>query len=566
MGDTTFSRRQFLSKRLGGLQVRIEPEPPQQADQTAADFPLSDFTLSGTLDPYAGPWNKEQAAHLLRRATLGLKKAQLEQLLALGNAAAAVDAVLDVPAAAPAPPVNDYNNPDYTDPVVPLGQTWVNAPFDLAAEGYRIESWRGWWLDRMVNGEADIQEKMTLFWHNHFATKTEALFWGRPIYVHNALLRQYALGNFKAFVKAVTLDPLMLYFLNGNKNDVSAPDENYARELQELFTVGKDSVPTYSEDDVVAAARVLTGWRIDNNADAYFAPASHDTGFKVFSTFYNQTIIAGNANGEVELDALLNMIFQKEEVSKFICRKIYRFFLYYKIDDTIEASIIEPMAQIFRDSNYEIKPVLRAFLLSEHFYEAVNKGCQIKSPLDLVVGNLRNFNLTIPATTPLDGYILRVNLNYFASALQMRPGDPPNVAGWQAYYQTPSYYRVWISADTIRNRNIFTDALSLWGASTENDTLIIDHVAFAAQFEHPEDPNALVDDVLALLFSQPISPLKKIFLKSILLSGQQSDYYWTDAWEAYLANPTDEMAYQTVWFRLASLHKYLMNLAEYQLI
>jgi hypothetical protein len=125
---------------------------------------------------------------------------------------------------------------------------------------------------------------------------------------------------------------------------------------------------------------------------------------------------------------------------------------------------------------------------------------------------------------------------------------------------------MWISADTIRNRNIFADALSLWGASTENDTLIIDHVAFAAQFEHPEDPNVLLDDVLGLLFSQPISPLKKIFLKSILLSGQQNDYYWTDAWEAYLANPNDEMAYQTVWFRLASLHKYLMNLAEYQLI
>lgn len=491
-------------------------------------------------------------------------------MLALGSTAAAVDAVLNVPTNPPAPPVNNYNNPNaippYADPNVPAGATWVNAPYDINAEGYRIESWRGWWLNRMVDGEANIQEKMTLFWHNHFATKTEALFWGKPIYKHNKMLRENALGNFKAFVKAVTIDPLMLYFLNGYLNNVSAPDENYSRELQELFTIGKESANTYSEDDVVVAARILTGWGIDANGDTIFRPAAHDAGFKVFSSFYNNTVIQGSSNGSAELDALLNMIFQKEEVSLFICREIYRFFVYYKIDADVEANVIVPLAQVFRDNNYEILPVMRALLLSEHFFDAANKGCQIKNPLDLTAGILRNYNLSVPSPTLFDEYIILLSINYYCGALQMIPGDPPNVAGWQAYRQSPNYYRVWVSSDTIRNRNILTDVLAFQGVAVGNELLIINHIAFAAQFSNPADPNALIDDTLAILLPMEISLLKKTFLKSILLSGQQNDYYWTDAWNAYINNPTDPMAFQTVWFRLASLHKYIMNLAEYQLI
>lgn len=567
MADRSFTRRNFLQQfvpPLGG--VRVEQVFPDQADLTAAQFHESDLTLSGDLTPYSGPWGPEQAAHLLRRTTFGVKKAQLDQLVTLGSADAAVDFVLDVPQTPPAPPVNNYNNPDFTDPVVPAGQTWVNAPYNLDAEGLRIESWRGWWLDRMLHSEANIQEKMTLFWHNHFATRTETAFWGRVSYLYNATLRQHVLGNFKEFVKAITLDPCMLIFLNGFLNDVAAPDENYARELQELFTIGKDEGDTYTEDDVVAAARVLTGWRINFlNATTYFDPSAHDTGFKVFSNYYNNTVIQGSTNGGQELDALLDMIFQRQEVARFICRKIYRFFIYYKIDATVEADIIEPLAQIFRDNNYEIRPVMEALLKSEHFFDAYNKGCFIKTPLDLVVGVLRNFNKDIPAPSPLEEFILRSRINYYCGDMQLLPGDPPNVAGWQAFRQSPSYYRFWISGDTMRNRNIFTDFLS-FAALAGSPDLQLDHVAFAAQFANPGDPNLLIEDTLRVLLPMDISAEKKQFIKQqTLLSGQSSDYYWTAAWLAYVANPTNQMAYQTVWYRLASMHKYIMNLAEYQL-
>jgi len=575
MGDSKLSRRQFLKKTTPNTSgVRIEHFPLEQPSVSTEDLFKTgaidglggEITLQGGLDPYAGPWTRAEAAHLLRRTTFGLKQAHLDQMLALGSAEAAVDAVLTVPGGTPDPPINNYNNAAYTDPDVPAGQTWINAPINVAAEGYRKESWRGWWLNRMVEGGPNIQEKMTLFWHNHFATEAESLFWARPIYRHNQLLRTNALGNFKAFVRAVTIDPFMLYYLNGLLNDKSAPDQNYARELQELFTVGKDSPSTYTQDDVVAAARVLTGWRVNPlTGDTFFLPTAHDAGFKVFSTFYNNTVIQGSLNGNVELDALLNMIFQKQEVSLFICRKIYRFFVYYKIDAEVEANVIVPMAEIFRNNNYEILPVMRALLLSEHFYDAVNKGCMIKNPLDMVVGLLRNYNLSLPGPTLFDQYFIRLSINFFCGGMQMLPGDPPNVAGWQAYRQAPTYYRTWISSDTIRNRNVLTDVMSFLGVDVGTDKLIIDHVAFAAQFSEPSDPNKLVDDVVALLHPMPISDDKKLVMKSILLSGQQSDHYWTDAWYAYVNNPGDPMAYQTVWFRLASLHKHVMNLAEFQL-
>ena len=560
----TLSRRQFLR------QVKfLPPAPTPSAAALDARESDAEWTLSGNLTPYNGPWTRAQAAHLLRRVTFGARKDQVDQLLNAGSAGAAVDLVLDLPANLPPPPVNNYNTADYTDPQVPAGLPWVNAApnFDNGTEGFRIESWRGWWLERMINAEANIQEKMTLFWHNHFATQASAVFIGRPNYLYNQRLREYALGNFKDLVKAVTLEPMMLYYLNGFLNEKTAPDENYARELQELFTIGKDNPDHYTEDDVVAAARVLTGWRVNFfNSAVYFDPNAHDTGDKQFSAFYNQTIIQGSADGDAELDALLDMIFDKEEVALFICRKLYRFFVYYKIDAAIEQNIIVPLAQILRDEQYEIRPVVETLLKSEHFFQAVNKGCYIKNPLDLVVGALRNFNLGIPASTPLDQWQMQLYLNYTANVMQMLPGEPPNVAGWAAYRHAPGYYRNWISGDTIRNRNIYTDVLSFYYYETDNDRMAIDHVAFAAQFDHPEDPNLLLDDMLALLLPVEISFLKKLLLKTgILLSGQANDYYWTNAWNTYVNNPSDQMAYETVRSRLALLHKYITSLAEYQL-
>jgi hypothetical protein len=180
---------------------------------------------------------------------------------------------------------------------------------------------------------------------------------------------------------------------------------------------------------------------------------------------------------------------------------------------------------------------------------------------------LRNFNVHIKGPTLYDQYQILTSLGWTCNDLQMLPGDPPNVAGWPAFRQAPKYYRNWINSDTLRNRNIYSDVMTYWRYETESGyRVFIDHIAFVAQFPRPDDPNLLIDSILQVLMPMPFSTAKKQVLKSILLSGQAQDYYWTVAWKNYTANPGDKAARDTVWYRLAALHKYLMGQPEYQLI
>ncbi|HET9279099.1 MAG TPA: DUF1800 domain-containing protein, partial [Flavitalea sp.] len=357
------------------------------------------------LTPYSGPWTTPEITHLLKRTMFGAAKADVDHFKGR-SINDAVNDLLSIPALPPSPPLKNYDNsnipandPEYS---VAAGTTWVNNnSTDGTANSRRINSLKSWWVALMINQQRNILEKMVLFWHNHFSTETADI--GRAIwcYQNNIILRQYALGNFKQFVKAITLDTGMLRYLNGYLNTNTAPDENYSRELQELFTLGKENKPNYTEDDVKQAARVLTGWRIDNNTNTVLFQANrHDTGNKQFSTFYNNTVVTGKTGalgGEQELDAMLDMIFAKAvEVSEFMVRKLYRWFCYYSIDPTTETNVIQPLAKIFRDSNWEIKPVLSTLFKSEHFFDALNQGCLIKSPLDLTVGLCREFGMVFP--------------------------------------------------------------------------------------------------------------------------------------------------------------------------
>jgi uncharacterized protein (DUF1800 family) len=390
-------------------------------------------------------------------------------------------------------------------------------------------------------------------------------------YNYIALCRRNALGNFKQFVREMTLDVAMLRYLNGYLNVNTAPDENYARELQELFTLGKENNPNYTEDDVKNAARVLTGWKINGNTNTYsFNANQHDTASKQFSSFYNNTVITGRSGataGDLELTDLINMIFSKSpEVSKFIVKKLYRYFVYYKIDSATETNVIDPLAQMLVSSNWEIKPVLNALLKSEHFFDVVNQGCYIKSPIDLVVSVCREFAIVFPnATDYVNAYNMWGFIQSYGSLLQQNIGDPPNVAGWPAFYQAPQFHETWINTDTYPRRNLFTDTMITSGYTRSGQKIIIDPVAFTRKLSNPTDPNILLNDALKILFRIDLSSASKTALKNqILLSNQAQDYYWTNAWNAYISNPSNAN-YQVVYTRLRDLYKYLMDLAEYQL-
>jgi uncharacterized protein (DUF1800 family) len=532
------------------------------------------FITSG-LTPYSGAWTTAEVAHLLKRTMFGARKTDIDAFKAM-SVSQAVDALLTT---APLPatfPVKNYTNDDIAggDPELSIaaGTTWVNTPSpDQEANKKRLQSWKNWWTGLMLNQDRSITEKLTLFWHHHFSTEANMYSNGIAGYRHYLLLHQLCLGNFKQLVRGVTIDLAMLRYLNGYLNIKDAPDENYGRELQELFTLGKENNPNYTEADVITAARVLTGWTIDPATETVkFDPAKHDTGSKNFSSFYNTTIVGRSdaTAGDVELDDLLTMIFNKKvEVSEFIVRKLYRWFCYYTIDANTEVNVIKPLAQQFRDGNWEIRPILATLLKSEHFFDALNQGCLIKSPIDLLIGLCREYGVQFPASSDYNNaYNMWEYVQSQADRMQQNIGDPPSVSGWPAYYQLPQFHEMWINSYTLPLRNLFSDQLITMGYMRNGVTLIIDPIAFAKTLPNPGDPNALINDSVSILYRVPLSDASKaVIKKQILLSNQVQDYYWTNAWNAHINNPGDTTALEVVKMRLQSLYKYFMNLAEYQL-
>lgn len=522
------------------------------------------------LNRYAGAWTELQAKHLLKRTTFGAPYSDVLRFSKL-SVDQCVDELIQTIEAEPLPPVNNYS-PGTEDLNVPPGATWVND--SSTASGTLISSRRSslhaWWWGLIIHQSTTLREKMVLFWHNHLPVESPGMN-PRYLYKYNATLRRNALGNFRTLLREITVDPAMLVYLNGNKNTAAAPNENYARELQELFAIGKGPDSKYTEQDVQQAARVLTGYEINSTTAEYvFKPTKHDTSTKVFSAFYNNRVITGKtgADGEKELDELLAMLFDQVELSNYICRELYRFFVYYTIDDQVESQVIRPLAQIFRENNFELKPVLSALFKSEHFYNPLNIGCMIKSPVDLVAGLMREYKVTFPdpALYYSDVYSLWRYVSDHALKMGQEIGNPLDVAGWPAYHQQPQFHQLWINSNSLPLRNKYTDFMITTGFSKNGKKVIIDVLAYIASLPDPANPNELMTRLVKNLLMIELSETSRNFLKKeMLLSGQDSDSYWTTAWNNYLANPASTTTKNIVLTRLKPLLQYLMSLPEYQL-
>lgn len=528
-------------------------------------------SVTSGLRRYKGDWTPVQAAHLLRRTLFGAPKEDVDHFLGK-SPKKAVRQLLADDQPQPPPPINNYNDDKYTDPEIAAGIDWTSsAKYDGMNNFRRRNSFKSWWFGLMLGQDRSLREKMVLFWHNHFVTESNMVDNALFCYRYNVLLRKHALGNFKTLVRAVTAEPAMLRYLNGYASTKKAPDENYGRELQELFTVGKGPDSHYTESDVKAAARVLTGYTINYKTfTTSFDPNRHDPTDKQFSAFYSNQLIRGvkGKEGEGEIDQLVDMIFAQEEVSKFICRKLYRFFVYHEIDETTEQNVITPLAKLFRKKDYEIRPVLETLLMSRHFFDAANYGGMIKSPVDFTVGLCREFHIPLPAASEyLDQYGFWEQLRNQAAGMQQNIGDPPNVAGWQAYYQSPEYDKLWISSDTLPKRNQFSDRMVNNGFARNGKKIGIDVLAFAAGLPNPGDPDQLIAASVQVLCAVPLPPEELQFIKtSILLSGLNNDHYWTSAWEAVRSNPDDKANKNVVTNKLKNLYRHLMELPEYQLL
>lgn len=513
------------------------------------------------------PLTAWQAAHLLRRASFGPTPALINEYTGL-TPSAAVAKLLVSPAKATTP----------IDPAT--GKTFTNKPFVQEMQGKYTLYVKQWWLASMVSQPASLIEKMTLFLQNHLVVSTNTIADYRYMYDYHSLLRKYALGNFKTLILEITSNPAMLRYLNGNQNSKSKPNENYARELQELFTIGRvkqDGTSNYNEEDVKTAARVLTGWvetgyrdTINTKISSAFDVTKHDTGDKIFSSYYQNTIIIGRNSttaGSDELNDLVNMIFNQIETSKNICRELYRFFVRADISNDTEINVITELATIFRNSNFNLRPVLTALFKSQHFYDTNQVGAVIKSPIDLVVGTLRYFELQVPnmSTLPADFYTYAAYIHTNTREQQQEVLTQPTVFGWPPYYDT-GMYKTWINTTTLSYRSEFVDDLVLGRFRIKGIAQQIDTISWAQKASIPSDPVVLVNEITANLFAVALPQLQKDYIIDNVLIPGLPRIEWTIEWNSYIANPTDTKKTRAVRNRLNDLFSYLMRMAEYEMI
>jgi uncharacterized protein (DUF1800 family) len=341
-----------------------------------------------------------------------------------------------------------------------------------------------WWMRRMVDGPYPLQEKLTLFWHGHFVTSDKDERSASLMWKQNELLRKNAVGNFRTFVREISRDPAMLDYLNNTQNRKAHPNENYARELMELFTLG---IGNYTEDDVKQGARAFTGWAHDGD-DYIFRKFDHDDGIK---TFLGRR---GNFNG----DDIIDIILSQEVASRFISNKLFRFFAYEEIDDMLADSL----GYEFRQANYEIRPLVKLILNSQAFYSPQAIGAQIKSPLQLVLGTIRQMNLSMPRQPQ----ILLGPLNQMGQV----PFSPPNVRGWPGG-------RMWINTSTLFVR-YNTGYRLIDGQLPKADKSKLNE-----ETKDAPDAGAVVDYWINRLIQRPIASDKRQVLIDALGSSPQQE-------------------------------------------
>lgn len=528
---------------------------------------------AGGLEPYSGPWTQSEATHLLRRATFGPNIQEINKVVSQGLQNTIDELFQTQPL--PDPPINNIST---ADPYVPIGETWIEAAYlaDVNLRGYRLNSLNSWTVNTMLQGGLNIREKMTLFWHNHFVTSRVDVNDPKFQYVYITLLRSHATGNFRELTKKITIDPSMLRYLNGDQNTKTNPNENYARELLELFTIGKGPLvgpgdyTNYTEDDVIAMAKVLTGWvttgfytlNPDVKVGSEYRNNRHDLTTKILSHRFDNIAITNK--GDQEYAHLIDIIFSKDECAFFIARKLYRWFVYYTIDDNIEQQVIAPMAQMILDHDYNIAPALQALLSSAHFYEDCVRGVMIKHPIDFMMSMLRQSGWSGPGNLNLQYRYWLLAAQTFP-AMQMTYYDPPSVAGWKAWYQEPSFYQSWLNSVTLPVRANIVKTLVFNGFKVGNNPAApLPLLAWIANMTNPHIPDDLIDGFVKLLFPRPISDTKKAYLKEVLLPGLP-DYEWTIEYTDYLNNPGDINLANAVLNKLRNLVSTMMQMPEYQL-
>jgi hypothetical protein len=486
-------------------------------------FPYDRPLSAGPLDPYvptaAKPWNERRIAHLYRRLGYGASLNTIQQGLQM-SPTALVDQLLDTAAALGPPPPPVWGAWQFAD---------YNGDFNLIFQ--HVKDLKTRWMTDMLN--ESIRAKMAFFWHDHFVTELMIYTCNSWMWSYYSLLHEHAYGNFRDFALAIGNSAAMLVYLNGSLNVKGEPNENYARELMELFTLGEGN--GYTQADIVEMARALTGWRADDDdcLPPVFNANLHDTGSK--------TIFGKTAN--YNFDSAHNLIFAErpEQVSKYICGKIYKYFVYQNADP----QVIDELAVTFRNNNWELLPVLKQLFKSEHFFDEQLLNARIKDPIETTLPLLKMAGATAPAQVSTDAL---ESINFWAYILGQELFNPPNVSGWKEH-------RAWINESTLTVRwNYSAKAV---GLLTQDDTIRENLRLLALTLTNESNNPAVITQALVEFFlRQDLEPVHLTAATLNFKAGIPENYFLDGSWNLYWDEAPDQ---------IVNLLLYLIRLPEYQL-
>ena len=542
-----------------------------------------------SLDPLNSNLGQLRAKHLLRRCLFHYDNDLLAETSNL-SAVEAVDQLLS------------DNTITYNEPYDPLPDEdphgyWLSSgiyPPDIPNQARKRGLLSAWWWYNMIN-RVNLKDKLTFFLHTTFTIANGDVGASHYFYDHLRLLEYYSSGNLRDLAKKITLDNAMLNYLDNTQNNANNPNENYAREFLELFTitkgdqVGEGDYSTYTEQDVIEAAKVFSGFKtqldrsiIDPDTNipmGRLAINQHDQGLKTFSyAFDNYELQGGNTEELIfeELHEFVDMIFNKEATALAYVKKMYRFFVKSEWDQDIETNILMPLAEQLYEGDYEILPVIKRLLASQHFFDAADSdpsdeiiGSIIKSPLQLLSSTITNLGFNIPdPENDMENYykfVMFFMRNTYFPMAGMNLFAPDTVAGHPAIYQSPDFDRHWFSSSTILARYRLIECLitgrnKLGGNGQFGSEL--DTVAFVENnSNNPSNIYYLVDEIANILYPNPIDEDRVNYFADLILEGYPS-YYWTDTWDEYIATGENTI----VKTRLDLLIGAMINAPEYQLM
>ena len=516
-----------------------------------------------TIAVKTSPLGTRLAAHLLRRTTYNYDKKRID------------DFALKTPQEALTVLMGTYS-PWRSKPWVPA----LNGPYvDVSGAGTvepnrgknaPVTAWTvGWWLEE---GRRDItmNHKMMTFLYQNFMVHSRFAK-AQCFYDYIKYLQYYALGNYKELAKKISLSSTMLMYLNGSWSKKGNPNENYAREYFELFTIGKGDqlsstdFTTYTEHDVKQAAKIFTGWIRDfgrNNFDedtniprGRYRKKNHDDSDKTFSAAFDDTVVSGGkekADAIQEIDDLTEMIFSQDATAKNIVRKLYRFFVKSEITADTELNIITPLATKLKADDYDMADTIELLLSSEHFYDEDDTdstdevvGAMIKSPKELTDTIMNFFNVNI---TNDYRFYRRVLIRQWNAKTQMKMGYPDGVSGFNGYFLDPLYDKHWYTLDTARPRlkiaESFLDGKNRLSNNGKGKLFadkidLMIYVSNPLKIADPASASAIVDHFIEYLFPEtPSADRKSYFLNEVFLQGL-SPMSWTFEWQNYQTTGDD---------------------------